>query len=71
VLSIRGTASVTHVDGVIPEYATAAKRYFGDEQGKAWVDQFPPDMQMWRIAVTPTWVNVLDFETRFPSALSA
>jgi hypothetical protein len=28
-------------------------------------------VQMWRIAVTPTWANVLDFETRFPSALSA
>ena len=70
VLSIRGTASVERVDGVVPEYALAAKRYFGEEQGKAWVEQFPPDMQMWRIAVTPTWANVLDFETRFPSALS-
>ncbi len=71
VLSIRGTASVEQVDGVVPEYAEAAKRYFGDEQGRAWVDQFPPGTQMWRIAVTPTWANVLDFETRFPSALSA
>ncbi len=71
VLSIRGTAAVTHVDGVVAEYAAAAKRYFGDEQGQAWVDQFPSDVQMWRIAVTPTWANVLDFETRFPSALSA
>jgi hypothetical protein len=71
VLSIRGTAAVTHADGVIPKYAVAAKRHFGDELGQAWVGQFPPDMQMWRIAVTPVWANVLDFETRFPSALSA
>ena len=71
VLSIRGTVAITHVDGVVPEYAAAAKRYFGAEQGQAWVDQFPSDVQMWRIAVTPTWANVLDFETRFPSALSA
>jgi hypothetical protein len=71
VLSIRGIAAVTHVDGVVPEYAAAARRYFGDEQGQAWVDQFPSDVQMWRIAVTPTWANVLDFQTRFPSALSA
>jgi Pyridoxamine 5'-phosphate oxidase len=71
VLSIRGTASVERVDGVVPEYAAAARRYFGDEQGQAWVDQFPSDVQMWRIGVTPTWANVLDFETRFPSALSA
>lgn len=71
VLSLRGTARRELVDGVVPEYAEAAKRYFGEEQGQAWVDQFPPDMKMWRIAVTPTWANVLDFETRFPSALSA
>ena len=53
VLSIRGTANVERVDGVVPEYAAAAKRYFGEQQGTAWVEQFPPDMQMWRIAVTP------------------
>ena len=70
VLSIRGTATVERVDGVVPEYAAAAKRYFGDEQGQAWVDQFPSDVQMWRIGVTPAWANVLDFETRFPSVLS-
>jgi len=23
---------------------------------------------MYRIAITPTWANILDFETRFPSA---
>jgi hypothetical protein len=26
---------------------------------------------MARITVTPTWVGLLDFETRFPSALAA
>ena len=65
VLSIRGTAQVERIDGVVPEYAASAERYFGDEQGRAWVAQFPSDVQMWRIAVTPTWANVLDFETRF------
>ena len=54
----------------MPEYAQAAVRYFGEEQGRAWVEQFPPGVRMWRIAVRPTWVEVLDFETRFPSALS-
>jgi hypothetical protein len=71
VLSIRGSAEVELIDGVVPEYAAAARRYFGEQQGKAWVDQFPPGTQMWRIAVTPAWANILDFETRFPSALSA
>ena len=70
VLSIRGTAQIEDVEGVTREYAAATRRYFGDELGQAWVDQFPAGYRMWRIAVTPTWANVLDFETRFPSAMS-
>ena len=38
VLLLRGTAEVETVDGVVPEYAAAAERYFGAEQGRAWVD---------------------------------
>lgn len=70
VLQIRGTAQVEIVAGVVPEYALAAERYFGVEKGRAWVKQIG-DMfsQMARIAVTPEWVAVLDFETRFPSAI--
>ena len=70
VLLIRGTAQVEIHDGVVPEYAAAATRYFGPEQGAAWVDQLPTDVKMARIAIRPTWAAVLDFETRFPSALS-
>jgi PPOX class probable F420-dependent enzyme len=72
VLQVRGTATVEIIDGIVPEYAKAASRYFGPEQGAAWVAQygalFP---QMARIAVTPTWVGVLDFEQRFPHAIEA
>jgi hypothetical protein len=72
VLQIRGTANVRIVPGVVPEYALAAERYFGPEQGKVWVDQvsgmFP---EMARISVKPEWAAVLDFETRFPSAIEA
>ena len=51
------------------DYAAAARRYFGEKQGNAWVAQLR-GQPMVRIAVTPSWVGVLDFETRFPSALS-
>jgi PPOX class probable F420-dependent enzyme len=72
VLQIRGTARVETVAGVVPEYALAAERYFGPEQGQAWVKQVGGMFsQMARIAVTPSWVAVLDFETRFPSAIEA
>ena len=40
---LRGTVSVDEVDGVAPEYRSAAVRYFGEEQGTAWCDQFPED----------------------------
>jgi hypothetical protein len=47
-----------------------AERYFGSEQGKAWVGQFSAMMQdMVRIRSTPDWVGLLDFQTRFASAL--
>ena len=72
VLQVRGTARVDLVPGVVPEYAAAAERYMGAEGGVAWVAQvrgmFPA---MIRIAVTPEWAAVLDFEQRFPSAIVA
>jgi nitroimidazol reductase NimA-like FMN-containing flavoprotein (pyridoxamine 5'-phosphate oxidase superfamily) len=70
-LTIRGTATVEEREGVVPEYAQAAVRYLGPEQGEAWVAQLPSDVRMYRIAVRPDVVTLLDFETRFPSALSA
>lgn len=69
VLSIRGHAEVDMLDDVAPEYAAAAERYMGEEQGKAWVAQLR-GQRMGRIRVVPEWVNILDFETRFPSALT-
>jgi hypothetical protein len=71
VLSIRGTAQVTHVDGAVPEYALAAARYLGREYADAYIGSLPADVPMARIAVRPEAVVVLDFETRFPSALLA
>lgn len=70
VLSIRGTAEVEIMDGVVPEYAAAARRYFGEEQGEAWIANVKQmSSQMARIAVRPAWVGILDFEQRFPSAI--
>jgi PPOX class probable F420-dependent enzyme len=68
VLLIRGTARLEPVNGIVPEYAIAAERYFGPEQGKAWVAQMGK-MSMVRVTITPDWVGLLDFQTRFPSAL--
>jgi hypothetical protein len=71
VLLVRGTAHLETIEGIVPEYAAAAERYFGREQGQAWVGQLRAiTPAMVRIAITPEWVGILDFQTRFPSAIS-
>lgn len=72
VLLIRGRASVVDVDGIVPEYALAHRRYAGEEQGAANVAAVDkPGTRMARIGVRPDWVGVLDFQTRFPGGSSA
>ena len=67
-LLIRGQASITEVEGIVPEYALSARRYLGEEQAKeylAYIDQ--PGTKMARIGVRPAWVGIIDFETRLPN----
>ena len=72
VLMVRGTVALEEMEGVVPEYELAAHRYFGDVQGRAWVQQVSQMLKrMVKITVRPEWVGLLDFESRFPSALSA
>jgi hypothetical protein len=68
-LLIRGRAGVELLDDVGPEYELAATRYFGPEQGPAWVSTLR-GKPMARITVTPEWAGIIDFQTRFPSALT-
>jgi len=70
VLLVRGTARVEVIDGVAPEYLQAARRYLGEEQGREFEEQARGMYkQMARIAIEPEWVKILDFQTRFPSAI--
>jgi hypothetical protein len=72
VLMARGTATLEEVEGIVPEYELAAQRYFGEAQGKAWVQQVRQTLsRMVRIRVRPEWIGILDFQSRFPSALSS
>jgi hypothetical protein len=69
---IRGTAHLETVDGIVPEYIVAAERYFGSKQGQAWIKQLRGLISnMVRIRITPEWVGLLDFQSRFPSALTS
>ena len=70
VLLVRGRATVADVQGVVPEYAEAARRYLGEGPAADYLAQLDrPGARMHRIAVRPAWVAVLDFQTRFPGVL--
>jgi Pyridoxamine 5'-phosphate oxidase len=70
VLQIRGRIRTDTVDGVAPEYEALTRRVMGDEAGEAWlVNLRAMTSQMSRVFLRPEWVALLDFETRFPSAL--
>jgi nitroimidazol reductase NimA-like FMN-containing flavoprotein (pyridoxamine 5'-phosphate oxidase superfamily) len=72
VLLIRGTARLEKVDGIVPEYEACAQRYFDPETAKGWMTQLRTMVSsMVRITITPEWVGLLDFQTRFPSALAS
>src|SRR5262249_31905226 len=72
VLQIRGTAQIEIIGGVVSEYASAAHRYFGRDQGQAWIEQAKKMFaRMGRISIRPEWVSIIDFENRFPSAIGA
>ena len=71
VLLIRGGARLEPVEGIVPEYEAAAARYFDAELAKGWLGQLRTLVSsMVRITITPDWVGLLDFQTRFPSALA-
>lgn len=71
VLLVRGSARLEPVEGIVPEYEAAAARYFDAELAKGWLGQLRTLVSsMVRITVTPAWVGLLDFQTRFPSALA-
>jgi hypothetical protein len=69
VLMLRGNAHVDMKNDVDEDYAAAAERYMGEQAGREWVATLR-GRPMARIAVQPEWVGILDFETRFPSALT-
>jgi hypothetical protein len=70
ILTIRGRVTISEVEGIPPEYASAARRYLGEEAARAYLGEIDqPGTRMARIDLHPTWVGVLDFQTRLPSAL--
>jgi hypothetical protein len=70
VLLVRGTAMVSLVDGVFPEYVAGARKVTPAEEFPKWeAGVHALYDQMARIDITPTWVKIHDFETRIPQAV--
>ncbi|MPZ63899.1 MAG: pyridoxamine 5-phosphate oxidase [Propionibacteriales bacterium] len=70
VLLVRGTAAVSLIDGVFPEYVAGAKKLTPAEKLTEWeAGVHALYDQMGRIDITPTWVKIHDFETRIPQAV--
>jgi general stress protein 26 len=71
VLLLRGAARIEDCNDIPVEYERAHRRYYGDEQGAANVAAVREQgAKMTRIAVRPSWVGVLDFQTRLPQAMN-
>ncbi|MDX6325697.1 MAG: hypothetical protein QOK15_2051 [Nocardioidaceae bacterium] len=69
-LLLRGTAEVSLVDGVFPEYVEGARKVTPAAEFPAWeAGVHALYDQMARIDVTLSWVKVHDFETRLPQAV--
>lgn len=72
VLLLRGRAQAVDWDGMVPEYAAAAERYLGAEGGQGWLAQVGSlGLKLLRVAITPEWAAVMDFQQRFPGRVQA
>jgi nitroimidazol reductase NimA-like FMN-containing flavoprotein (pyridoxamine 5'-phosphate oxidase superfamily) len=70
VLLVRGTAAIEIVDGVPEEFLETNRKHTDEAEYAAWEAGVRSlYKQMARIAITPTWAKILDFETRLPSAV--
>jgi hypothetical protein len=73
VLQVRGAATVQVLDAIVPEYTLMSRRIMGPG-ADAWLQQVQQMLTamggMARVAITPEWVGILDFERRFPSAIA-
>jgi hypothetical protein len=57
--------------GLPPQCYLTFTRYIGPEQGRTWVARMQRMTdRIARITVRPNWVDILDFETRFPSGMT-
>lgn len=67
ILSARGVASIEYDQGLPEQYVEASRRIVGEEKFPAWEKEVRAENRnMALIRIVPTWLKVVDFDTRFP-----
>lgn len=70
VLLLRGTATLTRIEGVPDGYVEAAPKAIPADQLEEWEAGVRALYdEMVQVRITPTWAKLLDFETTIPSAV--
>ncbi len=67
ILSARGTASIEFDQGLPEVYVEASRRIVGEDKMPGWEAAVRAENRnMALVRITPTWLKVVDFETRYP-----
>lgn len=67
ILSVRGEAAIEYDMGLPEEYVEASRRIVGEERMPQWEAAVRAENRnMALVRVKPTWIKVVDFETRYP-----
>jgi hypothetical protein len=68
ILLARGVATVEFDKGLPDEYIEASRRIVGEERMPEWeAGVRAEERNMALVTITPTWIKVMDFITRFPT----
>jgi hypothetical protein len=68
-INIRGRVEVDEIDGLAPEYVSAAHRYLGDGASDMLASMDRPGTIQARVRLRPAWVGLIDFAQRLPGPL--
>lgn len=67
IMLVRGIASIEYFDGIPDDYIEASRRIVGEDKMVDWEAGVRSTIkEMALITITPTWVKINDFVTRFP-----
>jgi hypothetical protein len=67
ILLARGVANIEFDQGLPDEYIEASRRIVGEDRFAEWeAGVRAEERNMALVTITPTWIKVIDFESRFP-----